>query len=153
MKNTGINCLLVLGLLLSFNPGIISQKEPGIKFIIVENMPIFPGCNDQISDKEKQACSKLKLEGYIQKNLVYPETAWENKIEGIVVVEFVVSATGVITTPKIVKDIGYGCGEAALEVVKSMNHMKEKWVPGKQRGENVAIEYIVPVEFNLDNNH
>ena len=47
--------------------------------------------------------------------------------------------------PRVLKDIGGGCGAEAIRVVKSM----PKWNPGKQSGKAVRVQFNLPVNFNL----
>ncbi len=118
-------------------------------FKVVEEMPRFPGCEGIETIKEKRKCSEKKMLTYIYSNLVYPKNARLNKIEGMVIIKFIVDKQGHITNSEIAMDIGEGCGEAALNVVNSMNEMNEKWIPGKMRGEPVAVQYSLPVRFKL----
>jgi TonB family protein len=121
-----------------------------ITYKVVERMPRFPGCEKtKGSDSEKEACAKEKMLAYIYKNLRYPEDARENEIQGQVVVLFVVEKDGSITEAKAVRDLGYGLGQAAVDVVESMNFMAEKWTPGTQRGREVRVLYTLPVKFKL----
>lgn len=118
-------------------------------FKIVEDMPQFPGC-EEIADKEERAkCAQTKLVEYIGKNLKYPTEARDNKVEGTVVISFVVNKNGDIEMAKIVRSIGAGCEEEALRVVNSMNNMPKKWIPGKQRGKLVNVMYTLPFKFKL----
>ena len=52
---------------------------------------------------------------------------------------------GSITGCRVLRDIGGGCGQEAIRVVKSM----PKWTPGKQRGKAVRVQFNLPVNFNL----
>jgi len=125
-------------------------EEPEI-FKVVEQMPRFPGCEDAGgSDKDKEDCAKAKMLQYIYKNLKYPAIARENGVEGMTVLQFVVSENGSVKDIKIVRDIGAGCGEAAKKVVTAMNNLPEKWTPGKQRGRPVKVLYTLPVKFKLE---
>ncbi len=111
-------------------------------FKVVEQMPLFGGCKDK-------ACSDRKLMAYIQKNITYPSMARENGIEGRVFVQFVVEPTGQVSSARILRDIGAGCGNAALEVIRNMNNLPEGWTPGKQRGKAVRVLYTLPATFTL----
>jgi TonB family protein len=117
-------------------------------FRVVTEMPRFPGCNTG-TDKERDECSKKKLLDYIYTNLKYPKLAKDNGTEGQVVLQFVITRDGSISDVRIVRDIGDGCGEAASEVVKSMNNMSEKWEPGRQGGKKVKVLYTLPVKFKI----
>lgn len=121
-------------------------------FEIVEEMPRFPGCEDlagSIADKKK--CADEKLMRYLYKNLKYPSIARENSVEGRLYVRFIVEKDGSISNTEIIRDIGAGCGEAALKVIEKMNNLPLKWAPGKQRNTPVRVKYTLPVTFKLNN--
>lgn len=101
-------------------------------FTVVENDPEYPGGMEA-------------LYKYLASNIKYPALAKENNITGKVYVTFVVEKDGSIANPRILRDIGGGCGQEAIRVVKSM----PKWKPGKQRGEAVRVQFNLPVSFNL----
>jgi len=116
-------------------------------FKVVEQMPRFPGCEDSGGTKEEIAkCAEDKMLQFIYKNLKYPAIARENGVDGMVVLQFVVDKSGNVTDAKVVRDIGAGCGDAAMKVVKQM----PQWVPGKQRGRAVKVLYTLPVRFKLE---
>ncbi|MEO8231684.1 MAG: energy transducer TonB [Ignavibacteriota bacterium] len=82
--------------------------------------------------------------GEIQKKIIYPEIAKRAGVEGKVYVLAFVDETGNVTDAKIIKGIGAGCDEAALNAVK-----KTKFKPGKQRGKPVRVQVSIPVVFKL----
>jgi len=102
-------------------------------FMFVEQMPEFPGGNDS-------------LKGFINRTIKYPELAKESDPEGTIYVNFVVESDGSITNPIILRGIGSGCDEEALRVIKLM----PKWIPGKQNGKVVRVQYNLPIKFKLD---
>lgn len=126
-----------------------SENSQSNVFRIVEQMPRFPGCEGNNNKREKQQCSTNKLLKFISSKLVYPTTARINKTEGLVVVKFVVTKKGDVEKIKILRDIGHGCGEAAVHVIESMNNMPKKWIPGRQRGEKVNVYFTLPIKFRL----
>ena len=109
------------------------EEEEDVQiFTVVENDPEFPGGMEA-------------LYKYLRENIKYPQLAKENNITGKVYVTFVVEKDGSIANPRVLKDIGGGCGQEAIRVVKSM----PKWSPGKQRGKAVRVQFNLPVSFNL----
>ncbi len=106
-------------------------KEEKI-FIVVEDQPAFPG-------GEK---ARMK---YLAENIDYPQLARESGIQGTVYVTFVVEKDGSVTDVRILRGIGGGCDEEALEVVRNM----PKWKPGKQRGKPVRVQFNMPIRFTL----
>lgn len=109
----------------------VVEKEEEI-FVFVEEQPSFPGGDEE-------------LYKFLAENIQYPALARENNVEGKVFVQFVVEKNGSITQVKLVKDIGSGCGQEAMRVVKSM----PKWKPGKQRGTAVRSQFTLPIRFKL----
>jgi protein TonB len=127
--------------------------EPVVEeiFKVVEDMPRFPGCEDMGGTKqEKKACADKKMLEFIYKNIKYPAIARENGVDGTVVIQFVVEKDGSITDAKIVRDIGATCGAEALRVVNLMNQEGYQWIPGKQRGRPVKVQFNLPVKFKLE---
>lgn len=113
----------------------------------VDEMPYFPGCND-FGEKQKEAkrrCSNDNLVSFIANNIKYPESAKEERLEGTVLVSFVIDNKGFLKDPFVLRDIGGGCGEAALEIVKQM----VRWEPGVNNGRSVNVKLNLPIKFSL----
>ncbi|MDX1941007.1 MAG: TonB family protein, partial [Saprospiraceae bacterium] len=83
------------------------------------------------------------------RNIFYPLEARQNGNEGTVVLSFVVEKDGSISNPKILRDIGGGCGVEALRIVQLMIDGELKWVPGKTKGKPVRTLFNLPVRFKL----
>lgn len=110
----------------------ITLKKQGEVFMVVEQMPEFPG-------------GFVALKEYVRANLQYPKNALEKGIEGKVYVNFMVSKTGAVSNAKVAKSTEPLLDEEALRIVKSMPN----WTPGKQHGEAVEVSYTLPIDFNL----
>lgn len=78
----------------------------------------------------------------IQEKIVYPEIAKKVGIEGKVFVRAFVDEIGKVTKVELVKGIGGGCDEAAMDAI-----LKTSFKPGKQRGKPVKVEVIIPIVF------
>ena len=117
---------------------------------VVEEMPRFPGCVNDIPDRKKEECSKELMLEYIYNNLIYPIQAKEENIEGMAVVQFIIWKDGSIRGIKIVRNPGGGTGEEAARIVESMKTMNDKWRPGHQRGRAVCVQYTLPIKFKLE---
>ena len=100
--------------------------------VIAEDEPVFPG--------GMEAMYK-----FLEDNIKYPQLALENNIQGRVYVSFVVEKDGSISNPILLRDIGGGCGQEAIRVVKMM----PKWTPGMQSGKPVPVQFNLPVNFVL----
>jgi len=62
-------------------------------------------------------------------------------------VSFVIDEEGNVTNHSIIRDIGGGCGEAAIAVLKKMS----EWQPGKHEGKKVKVKLNLPIQFFLKN--
>ena len=131
----------------------LSQEEPEVEgkiYKVVEEMPRFPGCEVGVMTKdERKKCAENNMLRFIYGNITYPDSARINGTEGRVVLQFVVDKEGLVTDAKILRDIGDGCGEEALRVINILRDQKVQWVPGKQRGQPVKVQYTLPVSFKL----
>jgi len=107
--------------------------EEGAPFVVVEEMPMFPG-GDSV------------LLAWIRDNTKYPENAKKNGIEGRVIVRFCVTDVGGIDRVSVLKSVDPELDNEAVRVVKSL----PKFKPGKQGGKPVNVWYMVPISFGLN---
>ena len=123
--------LLMMFFMAFVSVGAYSQSEADDEvYKIVEEMPQFPG-------------GAAKMMEYVQQNLIYPEEARANNVQGRVFVNFIIERDGTISNVEVKRGIGSGCDEEAVRLVKLM----PKWTPGKQRGNAVRCSYMLPVVF------
>ncbi len=140
-------CLILSSSMITNLLGQDISKEPEV-FKVVEEMPMFPGCeNKDISQEEKYDCGKDKMIDFISEHLEYPKLAKDKDVEGMCVVQFIVGKEGSLSDIKLVRDIGDGCGQASLDVIHKMNELDIKWISGKQRGKSVEVLMTVPIKF------
>ncbi|MFB6341537.1 TonB family protein [Saccharicrinis sp. FJH62] len=114
---------------------IIEDKpavDENVVFQIVEQMPEFPGGSDAMMK-------------FISDNLDYPVEAQKNKIQGKVYVNFIVEKDGTVDNIKVVRSVDQLLDKEAVRLIKAM----PKWSPGKQRGKNVRVSYMLPINFLL----
>ncbi len=129
-----------------------SLREAGSNWVRLENLPRFIGCEHITgNNKDIQKCSERTLLQFLYNNLEYPIKARKKGVQGQVFVQFVVKPDGMITDINIVRDIGAGCGQAVIDMVKKMNQLSPPFVPGKQLGKAVKVLYTLPVTFRLEN--
>ena len=106
-----------------------STSEP---FVVVEEMPLYPGGPEAL----------LK---HIAENVIYPETAKQNNLQGRVIVRFVVTAEGKAGGASVLKGVSPELDNEAIRVVNSLPEFK----PGRQGGKPVPVWYMVPITFTL----
>ena len=111
----------------------IEQESDEEFFMVVENMPEFPGGDAGV----------LK---FIQQNMKYPPIAKEYNITGKVYVSFIVDKSGSVTDVKIVRGVDKSLDAEAVRVIKSL----PKYKPGTQRGKPVRVMFTIPINFTLN---
>ncbi len=115
-------------------PVVVPPPPPDNKPLrTVQQMPSFPG-------------GTAALMKYLRDNMRYPEAAIDQNIQGTVLVEFVVNEDGSISNVVPQKELGGGCTQEAIRVIKAM----PKWTPGRNNNKAVKVYYKVPVVFRLN---
>jgi len=120
-------------------------REEEMIFKVVEEMPRFPGCEDVADRNERKKCAQEKMLKFVYADMKYPAEARKKGVEGTAVVQFAVAKNGSIEDVRLLRDPGAGCGAEAVRVIKTM----PKWIPGKQRGKAVKVQYNLPMRFKL----
>lgn len=96
-----------------------------------EQPPRYPGGDQQ-------------LMAYLLGSYQYPTAAQERGIKGIVLVDFVIGADGKVRDVQTASQVGGGCTEEALRLVRTM----PAWVPAQHQGKPVAVAVAqFPVSF------
>jgi protein TonB len=123
-------------------PVIVPAKEPGdrgektiaaidktspMNGDAVDVLPSYPGGMDA-------------LRKFLQKNLQTPDELQSGETVSVRV-KFVVDYTGKLKSFETVQSDAYN-----KEVVRVLKKMPD-WVPGKTKGENVSVYYVIPVSF------
>lgn len=82
---------------------------------------------------------------YLQENVVYPPEAAKNKIQGKVIVQFLVDKSGYVGEVKVVRSVHELLDEEAVRVTKTL----PRFSPGRQMGKAIDVWYTMPVTFTL----
>jgi protein TonB len=85
------------------------------------------------------------LQDFIKDNLEYPKQAQISNIQGIVVLQFVVEPSGLVTNIGVSKTVGGGCDQEAIRVLQMI-----KWYPAKKNGKLVRSQMTFPFYFVLN---
>ena len=117
-----------------------------IPFAVIENVPVFPGCENLQSQEERKACFNEKVQEHIKANFTYPPAALEMGITGRVYLQFVIDSKGRVTgiqkrgPDKLLE-------KEAERIIASLPRVK----PGEQRGKAVSVKYSIPINFIMQN--
>jgi len=129
-KNPNVDEPLTSNLMVRFK--LPDQILPQAPFVVVEQMPLFPGGDAEL----------LK---FIGENTHYPDSAKAKGIQGRVIVRFIVNTEGKAEGATILKGVDPLLDAEALRVVGTL----PAFTPGKQGGEPVNVWYMVPITFTL----
>lgn len=110
---------------------VISQNDQKV-YDVVEQLPEYPG-------------GMMAMMEYLQTNMTYPKDAEKQKVEGRVLVVFIVETDGSVSNVKVAKNVFPSLDEEAVRVVESM----PKWTPGKEKGKAVRTKFTLPIMFRL----
>lgn len=100
---------------------------------VVGQQPNFPG-------------GKEELFKYLAYNMIYPADAAKNKVEGRVLVTFVVEHDGSISNVNVANSVYPSLDKESIRVVSGM----PKWIPGKANGKTIRVKYTIPITFRLN---
>jgi bla regulator protein BlaR1 len=115
-----------------------------------EELPRFPGCESISNPEERTACATSKLYEFIYATIKYPEEDRKNKMEGQCIVQFTIGTDGSISDVKVVRSSSEGMKAEVNRMMNVMASMPEKWIPAKDKGQNVAMVYTLPIKFKLE---
>lgn len=118
-------------------------EDVDIPFAVIEDVPVFPGCEGQPKDKLRD-CFNDMMQKHINKNFRYPEIAQEMGVQGRVNVMFVIQKDGSIGNVRMRGPDKNLEAEAARIIGKL-----PKMTPGKQRGRAVRVPFSIPITFKL----
>ncbi len=118
-----------------------------VPFSIIEDVPVFPGC-DKGSNDDKKKCFSKKLTKMVQNKFdtgLVNELGYESGKKVRIYVQFKISKTGDITNinaraphPRLKKE--------AIRMANKIPKMK----PGRQRGRPVGVNYTLPITLKTE---
>lgn len=84
------------------------------------------------------------MKAFIRENLVYPEAARREKIEGTVHVQYRVNHLGEVIHARVISGLGHGCDEEALRVVRLL-----KFTADRNRGYKSEFTQRIGIHFRI----
>ena len=113
-------------------PTPVDMDSNPLNFRVVEQLPEFPG-------------GAVELMKWLTKNLRYPTSAQQRKVQGKVVAQFIVNTDGSISNIKILKSVDASLDREAMRVL----HMMPQWKPGQQDAKPCRTQVCIPIVFKL----
>ena len=116
----------------ALSPVPVDEDNNPLKLQVLEQYPEFPG-------------GMVELMKWLNANLRYPESAQTQKIQGKVIVAFIINKDGSISNPHVTTSVHPLLDREALRVVKMM----PKWKPGMERKTPCRTMFVIPINFKL----
>ena len=115
-----------------------------VPFALIEQVPLFPGCEELSSNEEQKKCMSSKIQEHIMKNF---NSEAGKGLTGVnrVIVQFKINKEGKIENVK-ARAASPELEKEGIRVVESLPQM----VPGKQDGQEVGVMYSLPIVFQVD---
>jgi protein TonB len=127
---------------------VVEEEEiiEDVPFIIIEEVPIFPGCKG--NRQELRTCFSAQVKKFIQKKFnldLASELGLEQGTIQKIMVLFVIDKQGYISDIK-ARAPHVRLQEEAIRVINLLPKME----PGKQRGRAIAVKYALPIVFQVN---
>ena len=113
-------------------PEAVDMYDAPVDFRVVEDLPQFPG-------------GAVEFMKWLTKNLKYPPSAQQRKVQGRVVAQFIVNKDGSISDLVLVEKVSPELDREALRVLRMM----PKWTPGVMDAQPCRTKVCIPVVFKL----
>lgn len=119
------------------------EDDLEVPFNVIENVPIFPGCEKKKGNAKKKQCMSDKISKFVNKKF-NTELASDFGLEGRqkIYVVFKIDKSGNVVGVN-ARAPHPGLEKEAKRVIKLLPKMK----PGKQRGKAVTVPYSLPIVF------
>ena len=123
----------------------VEEEVEDVPFAVIEDVPIFPGCENKKNNEERKKCMSEKISSYVNKE-VETDLGAELGLSGInrVIVQFRIDEKGNIGQVR-ARAPHPRLEQEAARVINSLPKMK----PGKQRGKPVGVMYSLPIAFKV----
>ncbi|HSI70494.1 MAG TPA: energy transducer TonB [Gillisia sp.] len=123
----------------------VEEEIADVPFAVIENVPIFPGCENMSTNDQRKKCMSEKVQEFVQRRF-NTDLGSQLGLSGVnrVIVVFKIDKNGNIT------DVRSRAPHPRLEQEAArVVNMLPKMQPGKQRGKPVGVSYSLPIVFQV----
>jgi len=124
---------------------IVVEDDDAVPFAIIENVPVFPGCEG--TQEELRSCFQEKITNHISANFNSDIAKGLGLTAGIkkIFVMFKIDNEGNITDVQ-----ARGSHQSLADEATRVINLVPKMIAGKQKGEPVVVKYSLPIAFNVE---
>jgi len=126
-----------------------SIEKGEVPFSIIEKVPVYPGCENIMDNREQGRCLSKKIQLFVAENfnIKLAENLGLSPGKKRIFVMFMISSKGKITHVK-TRGPHKVLEKEAERVIKSLPKMQ----PGEQQGKAVGVKYSLPITFIVEDN-
>lgn len=126
-------------------PPIVTEKEVGVPFAVVEDVPVFVGCENLSTNEERKECMSRQISQFVNKNF-NTGLGKQLNLKGVnrVIAQFRIDRTGEVVDVK-ARASHPALQEEAIRVISELPQMQ----PGKQDGKDISVMYSLPIVFQV----
>ncbi|WP_417601779.1 M56 family metallopeptidase [Owenweeksia hongkongensis] len=133
------------------------EKTALISFADVEQVPLFEGCDANLSNDEAKSCFQQGIMKYIGNNFEYPKTASKLGLEGKVFVQFIIAKDASIQEVEVLRGLTFEEGnmeqkeavEEAHEEISNLIASIPLTAPAYKGGKKVGMSFVIPINMKL----
>ena len=125
----------------------VEEEIIDVPFAVIEEVPIYPGCEDMKGREAKKRCMSQKVDAFVKRNF-NTDLAGELGLEGVqrIQVQFKINKDGKVV------DVRTRAPHPRLEEeAKNVIGQLPEMIPGMQRGKPVGVIYALPILFRVEN--
>jgi len=121
------------------------EEDVTVPFAVIENVPVYPGCENQRTNDAKKKCMNDKITEIVQKRF-NKDLAGDLGLSGTLrtMVTFKIDKSGSITDVQ-----ARGPHPALTQEGEKVVGYIPKMKPGQQRGKAVTVQYVLPIIFRV----
>ncbi len=123
----------------------VEDEIADVPFAVIENVPIFPGCENLPNNDARKKCMSEKVQEFVNRKF-NTDLGSQLGLSGVnrIIVQFKIDKSGNIT------DVRSRAPHPRLEqeAARVINALP-KMQPGKQRGKAVGVMYSLPIVFQV----
>jgi periplasmic protein TonB len=121
------------------------ETDEVLQFAVVENKPVFPGCEKERTEEDRAACFQKMMGKHINNNFNFPELSRQMGSSGVIVVNFIIEKDGSISGVRVLRGVDEALDAEAVRVIKKL----PKFEPAKQRGRPVRMSFNMPINARI----
>lgn len=124
---------------------VVEEEIADVPFAVIENVPVYPGCENERGNDAKKRCMSEKVAAFINKKFD-TDLAGDLGLAGRqrISVQFKIDKNGKVIDVR-ARAPHPRLETEAVRVVQSLPDM----TPGKQRGKPVGVLYSLPIVFDI----